>query len=338
MAKTNVITGFQQTPPTNPKVILKLVEKAPGAVEPTNYMFTFTSAEARPEADAVKDVLSRLLQEVRSGDPAVPKAASSTGTPTANGTPNKAVSASGSMAFASSVNAKPSAARWFDDAQLKSDIALQQSLMKADRNLNQTYMDARTTKPDSISDAAFNTQFWSTRTNLLRAHAIEMNQRRGAYNVLSTIKPRTEGEELKLNISVEQVQQIFSQHPLVKRLYNENIPKISEAEFWSRFFLSKLSRTLRGDKVVDEKKEGIVRDPLFDNHDESENTLAFQTKIMSQIVPHIIDVEGNEENTGGFRSGNQKDIEMRPRKNVLIVKTLNDLSEKIMSKDRKSVV
>lgn len=332
---TDRASDLQQTPPTNPKVILKIIEKAPGATEPTNYMFTFTSAEARPEADALKDVLSKLLQEVRSGDAALPGPASSTGTPTATGGSGggakQTASGSSSMAFASSVNSKPAAPRWFDDAQLKSDIELQQSLMKADRNMHQTYMDARATKPDSISDAAFNSQFWSTRTNLLRAHAIDMNQKRGAYNVLSTIKPRTEGEELKLSISVEQVQLIFSQHPLVKRLYDENVPKVPEAEFWSRFFLSKLSRTLRGDKVQDEKKEGIVRDSLFDNHDESENTLAFQSKIMSQSVPHIIDVEGNEENTGGVKSGNQKDLEMRPRKNVLIVKTLNSLSEKIMA-------
>ncbi|CRK11875.1 hypothetical protein BN1708_002315 [Verticillium longisporum] len=323
------IANLQQTPDTAAKVMLRIIEKAPDATEQTPYSFHFTSPDARAEANAVKDVLSKLLQDLRSGDPNLPKPASSTGTPNANGEGNGGVSAS--MAFASSVNSKPAPPRWFDDGQLKSDIELQQSLMKADRNLYQTYVDARATKPDSISDAAFNSQFWSTRTNLLRAHAIEMNQKRGSYNVLSTIKPRTEGEELKLNISVEQVQLIFSQHPLIKRLYNENVPKITEAEFWSRFFLSKLSRTLRGDKVQDEKKEGIVRDPLFDNHDESENTLGFQSRIMAQSVPNIINVEANEENQGGFRSGNQADFEMRPRKNVLIVKTLNSLSEKIMA-------
>jgi transcription initiation factor TFIIH subunit 1 len=328
----NKATDLQQTPPTNPKVILKIIEKAPGAAEPTNYMFTFTSAEARPEADAIKAVLSKLLQDVRSSDSTLPRPAASTSTPEPRGEGGKPVgSGSSSIAFATSANSKPAVPGWFDDAQLKSDIELQQSLMKADRSMHQTYMDARATKPESISDAAFNAQFWSTRTNLLRAHAIDMNQKRGAYNVLSTIKPRTEGEELKLSISVEQVQLIFSQHPLIKRLYDENVPKVPEAEFWSRFFLSKLSRTLRGDRVQDEKKEGIVRDPLFDNHDGSENTEAFQSRIMSQSVPHIIDVEGNEENTGGVKSGNQKDVEMRPRKNVLIVKTLNSLSEKIMA-------
>ncbi|ROT34964.1 RNA polymerase II transcription factor B subunit 1 [Sodiomyces alkalinus F11] len=328
------VANLQQTPDTAPKVMLKIIEKHPNATDQASYLFHFTSPDARAEANSIKEVLSRLLQEIRANDPNVPKPTSSAASASGTGTPNAAVnggSASASMAFAGSVNSKPAMARWFDDDQLRSDIELQQSLLKSDRSLNQTYMDARATKPESISDAAFNSQFWSTRINLLRAHAIETHQRKGAYNVLSTIKPRTEGEELKLSISVEQVQLIFNQHPLVKRLYNENVPKISEAEFWSRFFLSKLSRTLRGDKVQDEKKEGIVRDPLFDNHDQSENTQEFQSGFMARSVPHIIDVEANEENEGGFRSGNRKDVEMRPRKNILIVKTLNTLSEKIMA-------
>ncbi|KAL0940650.1 TFIIH p62 subunit domain-containing protein [Colletotrichum truncatum] len=329
------ITNLQQTPDTAAKVMLKIFEKPPDATEQVPYLFHFTSPDARSEANAIKDLLSRLLADVRSNDPNVPKPAG-TPNPHANGsngaTPSgSGGSGSGSMAFASSVNSKPSNARWFDDAQLKGDIELQQSLMKKDRTLHQTYMDARATKPESISDAAFNAQFWSTRTNLLRAHAIEVNQQKGAYNILPAIKPRLENDVLKLDITVEMVQLIMAQHPLVKRLYDENVPKVPESEFWSRFFLSKLFRTLKGDRISDEKKEGIRRDPLFDAHDASENTVTFQRKSMAQSVPHIIDVYGNEENQGGFRSGNQKDIEMRPRKNVPIVNTLNSLSERMLA-------
>jgi transcription initiation factor TFIIH subunit 1 len=306
--------------------MLKIIEKAQEAAEPVSYLFHFTAAEARAEAKAVKDVLSKRLVEIRSNDPNVPKP---TGSPAATATATNGTGASGSasMAFASAVNSKPQSAKWFDDASLKGDIELQQSLMKKDKSLQQTYMDARETKPDSISDAAFNAQFWSTRTNLLRAHAIETNQKKGAYNVLSTVKPRTVDGELKLSISVEQVQMIFNQHPLVKRIYNENVPKLSEAEFWSRFFLSKLSKKLRGERI----SENDNPDPLFDKYDVSENTKGIQSKIMSQQVPHIIDLEANEENQGGFRSGNRKDVEMRPRANFAIVKTLNSLSEKIMA-------
>ncbi|KAK1688509.1 TFIIH p62 subunit domain-containing protein [Colletotrichum godetiae] len=330
------ISNLQQTPDSAAKVMLKIFEKPPDATEQVPYLFHFTSPEARSEANAIKDLLSRLLADIRSGDPSVPK-------PSGNSTPNPANGANGasgggggagggsSMTFASSANAKPNSARWFDDAQLKGDIELQQSLMKKDRTLHQTYMDARATKPESISDAAFNAQFWSTRTNLLRAHAIEVNQQKGAYNVLPAIKPRLENDVLKLDITVEMVQLIMAQHPLVKRLYDENVPKVPESEFWSRFFLSKLFRTLKGDRITDERKEGIKRDALFDAHDASENTTMFQRKSMAQSVPHIIDVHGNEENQGGFRSGNQKDVEMRPRKNVPIVNTLNSLSERMLA-------
>ncbi|KAF5239588.1 hypothetical protein FAUST_4909 [Fusarium austroamericanum] len=324
----NNITNLQQTPDSSPKVMLKIFEKV-GDADPATYLFHFNTAEAKDEAKAVKDLLSSLLASSRGGDATVPKPSGSNGgSSTPNPSAANAGSGSASMAFASAVNSQhTSFSRWFDDSQLRNDIELQQSLMRKETSLHQTYVEAMQTKPESLSGAAFNAQFWSTRTNILRAHAIEINQKKGAYNVLSTVKPKTVDGELKLNISVEQVQMIFAQHPLIKRVYNENVPKLSEAEFWSRFFLSRLSKKLRGERVA----ENDPTDPLFDKYDPSENTVAIQSKIMAQQVPHIIDIEANEENQGGFRSGNAKDVEMRPRANMPIVKTLNSLSEKIMA-------
>ncbi len=321
--------------------MLRVFEKIMGTEgEPTSYMFHFNSpTDPRGEANDVKDLLSRIISESRANDPSVPKPiaatpASSTPRPDARAGANgnaQGVDAgaglSAAMSFANTATGRSStSARWFDDNQLKQDIELQQSLMKKDKTLHQTYMDAQKSKPESISDAAFNTQFWSTRTVLLRAHAIETNQKKGAYNVLSTIKPKTVDGELKLNISLEQVQMILSQHPLVKRIYDENVPRIPEAQFWSRFFLSRLSKKLRGERVSDNEHA----DALFDRYDDSDDTIA-SSLILASHVPHIIDLEANEENQGGFRSGNRKDVEMRPRSNIPIVRTLNSLSEKIMS-------
>ncbi|KAM0739920.1 hypothetical protein ACQRIT_005104 [Beauveria bassiana] len=318
------ITNLQQTPDGAPKVMLKIFEQSSKGGDAITYLFHFNTDEAKKEATSFKDVLSRLLSEARSVDPSVPRPA---GLSTPQGASGAGGSASATMAFASSVNTYQSSARWFDDQQLKADIELQRSLMKKDLGLNETYMDALSTKPESISVAAFNSQFWSTRINLLRAHAIESNQKKGPYNVLSTVKPRTVDGEMKLNISVEQVQMIFAQHPLVKRIYNENVPKLSEADFWSRFFLSRLSKKLRGERGT----ENDTTDAIFDQYDINENLQHVQSKIMSQQVPHIIDIEANEENQGGFKSGNAKDVEMRPRADIPIVKTLNSLSEKIMA-------
>ncbi|WKT49944.1 hypothetical protein QSH57_014891 [Fusarium oxysporum f. sp. vasinfectum] len=303
----NNITNLQQTPDSSPKVMLKIFEKV-GDAEPATYLFHFNTAEAKDEAKAVKDLLSSLLASTRGNDASVPKPSGASG---GSSTPNPGAgsgtgggSGSASMALASAVNSQnASSSRWFDDSQLKNDIELQQSLMRKDTSLHQTYVEAMQTKPDSLSGAAFNSQFWSTRTNLLRAHAIEINQKKGAYNVLSTVKPKTVDGELKLNIS------------------------LSEADFWSRFFLSRLSKKLRGERVA----ENDPNDPLFDKYDPAENTVAFQSKIMANQVPHFIDIEANEENQGGFKSGNAKDVEMRPRANIPIVKTLNSLSEKIMA-------
>jgi transcription initiation factor TFIIH subunit 1 len=290
-------TDLQQTPETAAKVMLKIFARpSTGEGDPVAYLFHFLPAdpkEPRREANAFKEVMSNLT------------------TANNNSTP------------------RPVAPNWFDDKTLQGDMELQQSLMKKDRILHQTYMDARATKPASISDAAFNSQFWSTRTNLLRAHAIETNQKKGTYNILAAIKPQTVKDELKLNITFEQVQMILQQHPLVQRIYNENVPNVlTEEKFWSRFFLSKLSKRLRGERANDNDNP----DSVFDRYDAADDVNSFSTRITSlQAVPHTIDLQGNEENQGGFRSGNRQDQEMRPQANVPIVRTLNSISEKILA-------
>ncbi|KAI0483994.1 TFIIH p62 subunit domain-containing protein [Xylariaceae sp. FL0804] len=326
------ITNLQQTPDTAAKVMLKIFEKTPGGADPVAYLFHFNSpSDARAEANSIRDLLSRLLAEAKSSDPNVPRP---------NGAPAPAAAAGGSssssMAFASTAVSKQAAARLFDDDTLKSDIALQQSLLKSDQDLFKMYKEGRQTKPESMSDASFNAHFWSARINMLRAHAIESNQKKGPYNVLAQVKPTavqssdpTQPNKLTMNFSVEQIQMILNQHPLVKRIYNENVPPIDSKEFWERFFLSKLSKKLRGERVT-----GVeVPDKVFDKYDEYEDITAFSSRLLSQHVPQIINVEGNEENQGGFRSGNRKDVEMRPRgrAEVPIIQTLNSISGKILA-------
>lgn len=314
------ITNLQKTPDSAPKVMLKIFVKDPNTEgDPVPYLFHFNSPEdPRAEANAIKDILSRLITDVRNADPSVPKP--TTPAP-ANGTPVNAP------------DPKATAAYLFDDNHLKLDIELQQALLRKDGELHKTYMDARATKPDSIGDAAFNNQFWSTRTNLLRAFAIEVNQKRGSYNILPTFKTKTiqdaeTGQErVELNLHQAEILQIFNQHPIVKRAYNENVPKLNDGEFWSRFFLSRLCKQLKGERVSDTDR----RDPVFDKYDASEDRSAYTNKILAAHVPHIIDVEGNEENTGSVKSGNRKDIEMQPKRNIPIIQVLNATSEKLLS-------
>ncbi|GLA10989.1 RNA polymerase II transcription factor B subunit 1 [Aspergillus niger] len=306
------ITNLQQTPASNPKVMLKIFVLPPNAPasSPEQYVFSFTAgANARPEADAIRDALSAAIQAAK----------------TAQNAPVKE-GVSPAMAIANAVSsAEKEKNPWDDDKRLQGDVELQQSLLKSNPILQRMFMESLHTKPDTLSASQFMTQFWSTRLHLLRAHAIERSQTRGSYNVLSTLKPRVEDSVTKLNISKEQIQLIFNQHPLVKRVYDENVPKLSEQQFWSRFFQSRLFKKLRGERISETDPTDIILDKYL-KADESGNLPR------DAHVPHFLDLAGNEVNNSQ-RQGNRPDLDMRPSsvEKVPIIRTLNSLSEKIMA-------
>lgn len=303
--------------------MLKIFALSSTAAALETHVFSFTSpTAARVEADSIKDAISKAIQTA--------KGASDVGTSTTAGSQGAQASAALAMASAVSTPAadKLDPSGWYDDRRLKSDVELQKSLLKADPLLQKTFMESLRTKPDSISNAEFTTQFWSTRLHLLRAHAIEKNQSRGAYNVLSTIKSKTEDNVTRLSISKEQIQLIFNQYPLVKRVYDENVPNLNETAFWSKFFLSRLFKKLKGEKIV----ESDPLDPIIDKYLRYDEDPDRNQRILGAHIPHIIDIEGNEENHSQ-RRGNQPDLTMRPTSidKVPIIRTLNNLSERIMA-------
>lgn len=296
--------------------IFALAPNAPPNSAPEAYVFQFTSgAGARAEADAIKDTLSAQVNAVKAGTPSQ--------TPTPG--PGGGGGMSAAMAIANAVSSMGTAKNpWDDDNRLKGDVELQQSLLKADSTLQRMFMESLHTKPDTLSAAQFMSQFWSTRLHLLRAHAIERAQTRGSYNVLSSLKPRVEDNVTRLNISKEQIQLIFTQHPLVKRVYDENVPKLSEQQFWSRFFQSRLFKKLRGERI----SEADATDAVLDKYLRDD----FVDKSREANIPHFLDLAGNEVHHSQ-RRGNRPDLDMRPSgaDKVPIIRTLNSLSEKIMA-------
>ena len=299
--------------------MLKVITQAPGSSSPETHVFSFTSSTvARAEADAIKDALSKSIQAAKSGK-ALPTA------------PGGGASSSAAMAIAGAVSSTPgqgASNAIYDDGKLASDVELQKSLLNTNPSLSKIFMEAMRMKPESISISQFTSQFWSSRIHLLRAHAIERMQTRGSYNVLSSIKPMTVDNATRLSISKEQIQMIFGQHPLVKRVYDENVPRLSEEAFWSRFFQSRLFKKLKGERIT----ENDPTDPILDKYLSADSDTERAKKVLEAHVPHIIDVEGNEEHHSQ-RKGNQPDLTMRPSSNdrVPIIRTLNALSEKLLS-------
>lgn len=135
-------------------------------------------------------------------------------------------------------------AKLLDKNKLIKNLALQQKLLRDNVKLMRTFTEA------VIKEGMEAEEFWKSRIHLLRSFAIQNNQKKGPYNVLSTIKPVASSDnEVNVNVTRDKIKEIFKQYPIVRKAYDDNVPRMSEGEFWSRFFSSKLFRKLRGEKI-----------------------------------------------------------------------------------------
>ncbi|KAF2276659.1 uncharacterized protein EI97DRAFT_376707 [Westerdykella ornata] len=312
------ITNLQQTPATAAKASIRITAK-------DNYTFTFSSGNAREDQQLVTNTLRQWIEAAKAS-----QSAGSPATPAAN--LDKGGGQSGAMAMARAIAGAAATTRseedTYDDAKLLKDVELQRSLLNSSPALRQRFDQALRDKPDTITIAQFATQFWGTRVHLLRSHAAEKAQGLGTYNVLSVVKPQHVDGSIKLNMTKEQIQLIFAQHPLVKRVYNENVPQIKEGEFWSRFFYSRLIKKLRGEKITDTDN----LDPKLDKYLDFDDDDGQARQLTMPTVPRIIDIAGNEQNHSQ-KQGNRPDWTMQPNSydKVPILRTLNRMSEKMMA-------
>ena len=324
------VTNLQQTPESSPKVALKVF------VKDESYVFSFTSeGKARKEQEAVTDALRNIIATNKAKSDTVQ---SLVGTPSGVATPAAQsnwgdVGQSAAMAIAKAVSSKAADEAWYDDSKLKSDFALQKSLLEANKPLQARFNASLKDRPESVSISQFTMQFWSSRLHMLRAHAIEKAQQMGEYNVLpeigfTRIPAEKEGEPdtKQLNITKEQIKLIFRQYPVVKDAYDENVPKPLDAgQFWQRFFSSRLLKKLKGEKVSQQDPPDGILDKYLERREHTGPAHIAQ-------IPHFIDLEGNEQNHSQ-RKGNRPDQDMRPSSfdKVPILRVLNNLSEKMLS-------
>ncbi|KAF1812242.1 hypothetical protein P152DRAFT_507581 [Eremomyces bilateralis CBS 781.70] len=314
------ISNLQQTPATSAKVSTKVVVQKPNQTTPENFVFTFTSPNARNEQSTITESIRKAIEASKSQNGAGDGASTAAAGPPGDGQ-------SGAMAFAQTVSSTPRTDPLYDDARLATDANLQRSLLHANAQLRQRFNESLAEKPEGITMSQFSAQFWSTRVHLLRAHAVGKSQSHGVYNVLSEVKPKNVDGTARLNLSKEQIVLIFKQHPLVKRVYDESVPPMQEKDFWSRFFVSRLCKKLRGEKITEIDSTDKDLDKYL-NQDE----YSTQRRDLEPHVPHIIDLEGNE-NDITLEKGNRPDWTMRPQDHdrVPILRVLNRMSEKMMT-------
>jgi transcription initiation factor TFIIH subunit 1 len=285
------------------------------ASQPGNYALTFTSAAARDEQQTITGLLRQWIEASKAEAPPLPAPAgvSSEG-------------ASAAIATAQTVTAVSKGEESYDDAKLLADLDLQMSLLNTSPALRQRFDRALAEKPDSVSLGQYSNQFWSTRVHMLRSHATERSQATGTYNVLSVIKSKTVNGALTLSLTKEQIELLFRQHPIVQKAYNENVPQLSEMDFWERFFHSRLMKKLKGERI----REQDVLDPKLDKYLQYDEAVESSEQLMDSI-PMFINIEGNEQNHSQ-KQGNRPDFTMNPAnyEKAPILRVLNRMSEKML--------
>ncbi|KAH7083233.1 hypothetical protein BKA63DRAFT_404291 [Paraphoma chrysanthemicola] len=300
-----------------PPLSINIADIGNTASQPGNFTLTFTSAAARDDQQTITGHLRKWIEAFKTQ--AAPSPAPPAG-PTGDGA-SAAMAMAQTVTAASKDNEEP-----YDDAKLLANLDLQMSLLNTNPSLRQRFDRALAEKPESVSLGQFSNQFWSTRVHMLRSHATERSQATGTYNVLSVIKSKTVNGALMLSLTKEQIELLFRQHPVVQKAYNENVPGLTETDFWERFFHSRLMKKLKGERI----REQDVLDPKLDKYLQYDEAVVDSQEQMDSL-PLFINIEGNEQNHSQ-KQGNRPDFTMNPAnyEKAPILRVLNRMSEKML--------
>ena len=77
---------------------------------------------------------------------------------------------------------------------------------------------------------------------------------------------------MKIIITPQLVHDIFEEYPVVAKAYSDNVPnKLSEAEFWKRYFQSKLFNAHRASIRSSATQHVVKDDSIFDKYLEKDD-------------------------------------------------------------------
>lgn len=295
---------LQATPATSAKILLKVM-MVQGATPVADHVFLFTNRST------MNNIKEQLFQIISRQALVMPGGVLALRPPLAAPT------------SATTTLPLPFDAAELDDGRLQKNRDLQQAMLRKNPELFKAFQEA------VMKDGLSPREFWSTRTHLLRTFALEQAQKRGPYNVLLTIRTvATLENQVNVLISIDKIHAIFEQYPIVQMAYDEQVPRMSEGEFWKRFFTSKLFRKLRGEKLTDLDRGDLVLDKYCNVDPDAVNA----SEPRATAVSTFINVAANELDTSE-KLGNGPDITMKGDTDaglLLVIRNINRLSSKIV--------
>ncbi|KAL7281728.1 hypothetical protein ACG7TL_005046 [Trametes sanguinea] len=169
-------------------------------------------------------------------------------------------------------------------------------------------------------------EFWEGREHLLLAQAAAESQKKGKPGQLVDPRPQTVDGEIKIVITPQLVHDIFEEFPIVAKAYNDNVPgKLSEEQFWSRYFQSKLFNSHRASIRSSAAQHVVKDDPIFDEYLEKEDDDIEPRRLREERVDTFIDLAATS--VDHEETGNEKDVTMQAGKQKAVLPLIRKFNE-----------
>ncbi|KAK0225922.1 hypothetical protein IW262DRAFT_1267984 [Armillaria fumosa] len=304
----------------------------------TGHNFTFTSPQpvALNEREKFKTELTTIIGKNKGapdGTSRLPVSAFtlSTSTPVANASSSKLLASSSkpSTSRAASVSSSENRATPIlagsDPAQ---DFRLRKTILLGNPELGTLHREL------VIGGQITEAEFWEGREHLVLAQAAAESQRKGKPGQLVDPRPETvEGGEVKIRITPQLVHDIFDEYPVVAKAYSDTIPeKLSEEQFWKRYFQSKLFNAHRASIRSSATQHVVKADPIFDKYLEKDDDELEPRRQLTDEVELYVDLAATREDHE--ETGNIKDITMqagRQRGALPLIRKFNEHSERLLN-------
>ncbi|KAI1794077.1 hypothetical protein LXA43DRAFT_884194 [Ganoderma leucocontextum] len=307
-----------------------------------NFTFTSPQAVALAERDKFEAELTSIIARNRAPPPSAPTTAAPTpkarpaGTPTVgpNGSaaatplrpPPPPVRPSQSRAQSVASDSRASGTPLGDHPTI--DFRLRKKVLLGTPELAQLHREL------VMGGHITENEFWEGREaslsifhiHLLLAQAAAESQKRGKPGQLVDPRPQSVDGEVKIIITPQLVHDIFEEFPIVAKAYSDNVPeKLSEAEFWSRYFQSKLFNAHRASIRSSAVQHVVKDDPIFDKYLEKDDDELEPRKLRDERVDTFIDLGATF--VDHEETGNEKDLTMQAGKQRAVLPLIRKFNE-----------
>lgn len=144
-------------------------------------------------------------------------------------------------------------------------------------------------------------------------------------------------EDVKIQVTKELQREIFEEFPITQRIYAENVggeDGMTEADFWSRYFRSRLWDRHRASARA-QGASGLQKvDPVFDRYLEDPDDDVEPKHAPSRAVDLFLDLAATEEDHAG--SGNGRDVTMqagRQKGSLPLIRRFNEHSSRLVAQE-----